>query len=86
MSQTNQANARKRAPLAISLGIIAVLGTALVSASSVYTDVLWFDQLGFLTVFTTQIWAQVGVFIASALFAGVVIWLNIYLAWRLRPI
>ena len=86
MSQTNQANARKRAPLAISLGIIAVLGTALVSASSVYTDVLWFDQLGFLTVFTTQIWAQIGVFIASALFAGVVIWLNIYLAWRLRPI
>ena len=80
------ADIRKRAPLAISVGIIAVIAIALVSGSGLYTDVLWFDQLGFLSVFTTQIWAQVGVFVGSALFAGVVVWLNIYLAWRLRPI
>lgn len=86
MSQTRAADIRKRAPLAISVGIIAVIAIALVSGSGLYTDVLWFDQLGFLSVFTTQIWAQVWVFLAAALFAGVVVWLNIYLAWRLRPI
>lgn len=86
MSQMTPADIRKRAPLAISVGIIAVIAIALVSGSGLYTDVLWFDQLGFLSVFTTQIWAQVGVFVGSALFAGVVVWLNIYLAWRLRPI
>ena len=86
MSQINAADLRKRAPLAISVGIIAVLAIALVSGSSVYTDVLWFDQLGFLSVFTTQIWAQVAVFAVTAIFAAAVVWLNIYLAWRLRPI
>jgi uncharacterized membrane protein (UPF0182 family) len=86
MSQTSQANVRKRAPLAISVGIVAALAVALISGSGVYTDVLWFDQLGFLSVFTTQIWGQVAVFAASALFAGLVVWINLYLAWRLRPI
>jgi uncharacterized membrane protein (UPF0182 family) len=86
MSQTSQADIRKRAPLAISIGIVAVLAVGLLSASSVYTDVLWFDQLGFLSVFTTQIWAQVGVFAITALISGLVVWINIYLAWRLRPI
>ena len=41
MSQINAAELRKRAPLAISVGIVAVLAIALVSGSSVYTDVLW---------------------------------------------
>ena len=86
MTQMSQAEIRKRAPLAISIGIVAVLAVGLLSASSVYTDVLWFDQLGFLSVFTTQIWAQVGVFAITALITGLVVWINIYLAWRLRPI
>lgn len=86
MSQINAADLRKRAPLAISVGIVALLAIALVSGSSVYTDVLWFDQLGFLSVFTTQIWAQVAVFAVTAIFAAVIVWINIYLAWRLRPI
>ena len=86
MSQTNASNVRKRAPLTISLGIVAVLAIALLSASGVYTDVLWFDQLGYLNVFTTQITAQATVFLVSTTFAALVIWLNIYLAWRLRPI
>jgi uncharacterized membrane protein (UPF0182 family) len=58
----------------------------LVSASGVYTDVLWFDQLGFLSVFTTQITAKINVFLVSALFSGLFIWLNIFIAWRFRPI
>ena len=86
MTQASQVNIRKRAPLVISLAIVALLAIALISASGVYTDVLWFDQLGYLSVFTTQIWAQALVFIASALFAGLMVWANIFIAWRLRPI
>lgn len=85
MAKSN-VNARKRAPLAISIGIVIVLGVILTSASGVYTDVLWFDQLGYLGVFTTQIWAQIWVFVVSALIAGIMIWLNLFLAWRFRPV
>jgi uncharacterized membrane protein (UPF0182 family) len=72
--------------LLISLAIVALLAIVLVSSSGVYTDVLWFDQLGYLSVFTTQITAQVNVFIVAVLFAALVIWGNIFLAWRFRPV
>jgi hypothetical protein len=86
MSQANNPNVRNRAPLAISLGIVILLGLLLVSASGVYTDVLWFDQLGYLKVFTTQIYAQIYVFLGAGLLAGLLVWVNIYLAYRFRPV
>ena len=86
MSQNRVQISRKRAPLVISLAIVGVLAIALFSASGVYTDVLWFDQLGYLSVFTTQITAQVTVFLFAAVLAAAFIWVNIYLAWRFRPI
>lgn len=86
MTQATNIRSRRRRPLLISLAIVALLAIVLVSSSGVYTDVLWFDQLGYLSVFTTQITAQVNVFIVAALFAALVIWGNIFLAWRFRPV
>jgi len=86
MTQATNIRSRSRRPLLISLAIVALLAIVLVSSSGVYTDVLWFDQLGYLSVFTTQITAQVNVFIVAALFAALVIWGNIFVAWRFRPI
>jgi len=86
MSQISNVSLRRRAPLMISIGIIAVLAIILTSASGVYTDVLWFDQLGYLNVFTTQIQAQVSIFFVTALVSGIIVWGNIYLAWRSRPV
>jgi uncharacterized membrane protein (UPF0182 family) len=86
MTQTTSIRSKRRRPLLISLAIVAALAIVLVSASGVYTDVLWFDQLGYLGVFTTQITAQVNVFLVAAIFAGLVIWGNIFVAWRFRPI
>lgn len=86
MTQATNIRSRRRRPLLISLAIVALLAIVLVSSSGVYTDVLWFDQLGYLSVFTTQITAQVNVFIVAVLFAALVIWGNIFLAWRFRPV
>lgn len=86
MTQANTQRPKARRPFLISLAIVAVLALVLVSASGVYTDVLWFDQLGFLSVFTTQITAKINVFLVSALISGLFIWLNIFIAWRFRPI
>jgi len=86
MSQATTISSKSRRPLLISLAIVAVLAITLISASGVYTDVLWFSQLGYVSVFTTQIFAQVTVFAVSAIFAGLVIWVNIFVAWKFRPI
>ncbi len=77
---------RKVSPVTVSLVILVAIFIALVSASSVYTDLLWFDQLGFKSVFTTQITAQVVTFAVGALTAGLVVWLSVWLAVRSRPI
>lgn len=86
MTQAKTLSAKRRRPLVISLLIVALLAIGLVSSSGVYTDVLWFDQLGYLSVFTAQITAKVLVFAGTFVFAGLFIWLNLFIAWRYRPI
>ena len=78
---------RKRiSPVGISLAILVALAVILISASGVYTDVLWFDQLGYKQVFTTQIFAQVGMFAAAFVLAGLASYFTIFAALRARPI
>ena len=77
---------RKVSPVTVSIVILVALFTAFAAAASVYTDFLWFDQLGFKGVFTTQIIAQVVSFAVAALLSGLVIWFTVWFAVRSRPI
>ena len=77
---------QKPTPFSIAIGIIVVLGIALLAASGVYTDVLWFGQLGFGQVFTTQVIAQVGLFLVAASAMALMTSLSYNLAYRSRPI
>ena len=79
-------NSRKVSPVTVSLVILVAIFVALASASSVYTDFLWFDQLGFKGVFTTQLVAQAASFGVGALLAAAPVWLSVWLAVRSRPI
>ncbi|MTA82830.1 MAG: hypothetical protein F2546_01800, partial [Actinobacteria bacterium] len=54
-------------PSTIAIGIVVVIGAILLSVAGLYTDVLWFDHLGFLSVLSTQIFAQSALFTVSAL-------------------
>ena len=62
---TNLRAPKRPAPARIALSIIVVLAVLLLSASGVYTDLLWYGQLGFEEVFTTRIYAQAGLFAAE---------------------
>ena len=70
----------------IKWGIVAVAIVALLVGLNllrgIYTDWLWFDNLGYLSVFTTILWTRVWLFIVGAgLFGGAVV-VNIVLARR----
>ena len=80
------AKQRKPRPFLVSLAVLAVLAIAAVSLSGVYTDVLWFDQLGYLNVFTTNIAAQVLSFAVPAILMWLATWGALALAYRNRPI
>jgi uncharacterized membrane protein (UPF0182 family) len=79
-------SSRRISPFRLSILIIVVVGIAFAGYTSVLTDFLWFDQLGFSSVLITQILAQTGMFIAGALALGGVAGLSLALAYRSRPI
>ncbi|MBP2437784.1 UPF0182 family protein [Microbacterium amylolyticum] len=75
-----------RRVVVVTVVVIAALLVAFFGLASLYTDFLWFDQLGFASVLTTQ-WVARGVMFAIG-FVGmaVPVWLAIFLAYRLRPV
>lgn len=82
----NIAPKRNTSPAAIATIIVIVLGVAALALLGVYTDLLWFGQLGFDSVFTTQIVAQTAVFTVGALIMGLLTWLGFFIAYKNRPI
>jgi len=62
---SSPAQRRGVSPATIAVGVLVVIATVLISAAGIYTDFLWFNHLGFQSVFLTQIIAQVALFIAG---------------------
>ena len=77
---------KKISPVRISLFILIALAAALLFASGLYTDFLWFDQLGFAKVFTTQITAQAIAFVVAFVVSGMAVYFSLFAALRSRPI
>ncbi|GAB2817029.1 UPF0182 family protein [Alpinimonas psychrophila] len=75
-----------RTPLAITIGVLVVLLIAFFVFASVYSEVLWFEQLGFLNVLLTQWFASAGFFVAGFIAMAVPVWLSIEIAYRRRPV
>jgi uncharacterized membrane protein (UPF0182 family) len=85
-SSAGSAPRRSRAPLAITAAIIAGLVILFFIFAGLYADVLWFDQLGFLSVLTTQWIAGAVLFVIGFLGMAVPVWVSIQVAYRLRPV
>ncbi len=83
--QASPAN-RTRATLTITAVVIAVLVIAFFVVANLYTDVLWFQQLGYLNVLTTQ-WVAGGVmFLVGFVAMALPVWISIEVAFRSRPV
>ena len=77
---------RTRAALAITAAIIAVFLIGFFVFAGLYADVLWFDQLDFLGVLTTQWAALAAMFGIGFVAMAIVVWLSIFIAYRSRPV
>ena len=73
-------------PATIALVILVGIGAILFSVADLYTNVLWFDQLRFLNVLTTQILAQSALFAAGAVSFALITGISLWLAYRFRPV
>ena len=86
MAQSQPMQSRRVSPVSIAVGILAAILFALLSAAGVYTDWLWFEQLGYEVVFLTQIVGQVIAFAIGFVVMALLVTIGLGLAWRTRPI
>lgn len=86
MTQSAPVNRRRVSPVSVAVGILAAILFALLSAAGIYTDWLWFDQLGYETVFVNQIIGQIIAFAVGFAIMAIVVAIGLMLAWRTRPI
>ncbi|WP_199182312.1 UPF0182 family protein [Cryobacterium sp. Y11] len=83
-SSSSSVSIRSRAPLAITVAIIVGLVILFFIFAGLYTDVLWFAQLGFLNVLTTQWTANIVLFLIGFVAMSVPVFVSIQLAYRMR--
>lgn len=85
-SSTTEPRTRGRSTFAIVVAILAVLVVGFLVFSNLYAEVLWFDQLSYLPVLTTQWGAMAVMFLVGFASTALVIWASIYIAFRSRPL
>lgn len=76
---------RSKILLAIGVAILVILvgGSRLLSS---YVSWLWYDAIGFGSVYTTRLATQVVLFFAVAAFIAALVWLSLMVAYRSRPV
>ena len=77
---------RRPSPLLMTAIVLVVLFLMLSLFTGVWTQKLWFDSLGFSGVFTKLLWTRVALFLVFGLLMAAIIGVNLYVAFRLRPI
>ncbi len=83
--ETRQPGSRARA-LVITGVVLVVAFFALTTFASIYTDRLWYNEVGFGQVFSTMLWTRIGLFLVFGLFMAAAVAVNMYLAYRFRPL
>src|SRR3954464_10038750 len=76
---------RGRVTLVVLAVALFVLLTSLRGIAGFYTDLLWFDSLGFRSVFTGVLGAKVTLAVIFSLLFAVLLWVNLFIADRLAP-
>lgn len=70
----------------VTIIILVALIVVFFAVASVYADVLWFDQLGYVNVLLTQWVATLAFFLVGFIAMAFPVWLSITLAYRTRPV
>ncbi|MDR1799533.1 MAG: UPF0182 family protein [Bifidobacteriaceae bacterium] len=75
-----------RSPIVWTIAILVLVAILLMAASRFWTEILWFQQIGYLRVFGTQWVARICLFLAGGAVMGGLVWLSMWLAYKSRPV
>ena len=77
---------RNRSPLVITAAILVALGALITYFSGYYVDWLWFKSVDFTSVWSTVLLTKIQLFLIVGVITSATISLNIYLAYKRRPL
>jgi uncharacterized membrane protein (UPF0182 family) len=77
---------RQRGPLVLTLAILAVLIVVVTLAAQLWTEVLWFDSVGYTSVFRTELFTQIGLFVVCGLLTAAMVASSMLIGYRTRPV
>ena len=81
-----QFSLRRRGPLVPTVVILAVIIVLITLAAQLWTEVLWYQSVGYTTVFWVQLWTQVGLFVVCGLITAAVVASSLLIGYRTRPV
>ena len=76
----------RRGPLAPTLAILAVIIVVITIGAQLWTDVLWYDSVGFTKVFWVETLTKIGLFAVSALITAAIVASSMLIGYRTRPV
>jgi len=82
----NPMRPKRPGPFALTAIVLVILGSILVGLSGFYADFLWFRSVDFVSVWSTVLVTKVALFIFFGLITSLFITVNVYLAYRSRPL
>ncbi|MBC7291261.1 MAG: UPF0182 family protein, partial [Actinotalea sp.] len=77
---------RRRGALAPTIIVLGALGVLVMIAAQLWTEVLWFDVVGFLDVLRTEWLTRGALFAAGFLLMGAAVFASLSVAYRSRPV
>ena len=77
---------RRRGPLGPTIAIVVALGIVVSVAASVWTEVLWYDSVGYEEVFRTELLTKVVLFVLGFAITAALVASSLVVGWRTRPI
>ena len=79
------ATTRRNRALVPTLIVLAVLAVLYGVATALWTERMWFDSVDFVSVFSTKLLTETGLFLVFAVVMAASVSVNAVLAYRLRP-
>ena len=76
----------RKSPLALTFGILVVLGILFTALSGFYADWLWFKSVDFTSTWSTILGTKAFLFILGGLLTSLIVMANVFIAYKRRPL
>ena len=76
----------RKSPLALTVGILVIIGAAFTALSGFYADWLWFKSVDFTNTWSTILLTKATLFVVTGLVTAGFVLLNVVVAYKRRPL